>query len=138
MAYSLTVNTAATASSSDDYCKQSIKHSPTTTVWDEWTGVGQIGALSICGHAQQFQPKGILMANFYAAAMSPILKNNNITFTGNAASTPSTTFASQSRQILVISTLAYWFRYGAAAQTAVANTDVYVPANVPLTFMVTP
>jgi len=78
------------------------------------------------------------MSSFYAAATSRIQKNNNITFTGNAASTPSTTFGAQSRQILVTSTLACWLRYGSGAQTAVAQTDVYVPANVPLSFTVTP
>ena len=62
---------------------------------------------------------------------SRILRTNNITLSGNAASTPSTTFSNQTYQVRVNSTLAGQLRIGDGAQTAVANTDAYVAANAP-------
>lgn len=67
-----------------------------------------------------------------------ILRTNNIALSGNAASTPSTTFLTQTYAVRVSPTLAGWLRIGDGAQTAVANTDTYIPANWADDFTVTP
>jgi hypothetical protein len=66
------------------------------------------------------------MGNYFSKQPGSRISTNNITLSGNAASTPSTTFSNQTYQVRVIRPV----RIGDGAQTAVRNTDAYV-ANAP-------
>jgi hypothetical protein len=64
------------------------------------------------------------------------IRDNNITISGNGASTPSTTFSQGCTQIRVCSTLPIWFQIDGSG-SATANASMYLPANWESFFTVT-
>jgi hypothetical protein len=77
------------------------------------------------------------VANFFSKQPSSRwLRDNNISIPGDGASHPSATFAASTQQIRVASTLAGWLQVDGSG-TAVANTSMYLPANVVDYFSVT-
>ena len=83
------------------------------------------------------------MANFLPhQSSSQFLRSNNVLYTGNTTSTPSTTFLPQTRQIRVSTNISggVYVKPGDASVTATAVTDgMFVAANsFPEYFTVTP
>jgi hypothetical protein len=70
------------------------------------------------------------VSNFWSKSPSSRwIRDNNISIPGDGASHPSTTFANSTQQIRVASTISGWLQVDGSG-TAVANTSMYLPANV--------
>jgi len=80
------------------------------------------------------------MGNYFGKQPSSrIIKAQNIALTGNAASTPSTDFTSETFQVRVSTTLAGWFRIGDnKSDPTAAIGDTFIPTGVADYFAVSP